>query len=358
MNVQIKSLGVHYPTKIKTNEEFFDNDKDLLKNFENKQLNKAFSLVGDNKDQLTLYEQTMKKYLDDPFRGAVKRRVLSGDETTIGMEYEVAKKTIEAAGLETKDIDLLICCTVIPENFPGNSAFLARKLNLQGSAWNLESACAGGIVASQVADSLIRTKQYKNILITISVNYSIFCDPKDTLQMFLGDGAGALLLSSTNENSGILGYKSIHTGNTIESFYIDSKIADDGSIKRYIKTKPQINKVLRDTSSECLKTCVYGACEDANVKFEDIDFFTFNTPTAWYAEFCAKSLGVPYSKTLSTFGDFANVGPVLMPTNLYFAAKQNKIKKGDLVLTYSIGSVSTAGAIVTRWGDTKLTEFN
>jgi 3-oxoacyl-[acyl-carrier-protein] synthase-3 len=48
------------------------------------------------------------------------------------------------------------------------------------------------------------------------------------------------------------------------------------------------------------------------------------------------------------------MGLALMPTNLYRAAKSARLKRGDLVLLYSIGSASTASAAVMRWGDVGL----
>jgi len=90
------------------------------------------------------------------------------------------------------------------------------------------------------------------------------------------------------------------------------------------------------------------------VKLSEIDFFVFNTPTAWYGEFCRRSLGIPEERSVDTYPEFANVGPALLPVNLYRAAQSGRLRPGDLVLVYTIGSVSSAGALVMRWGDVAL----
>jgi 3-oxoacyl-[acyl-carrier-protein] synthase III len=90
------------------------------------------------------------------------------------------------------------------------------------------------------------------------------------------------------------------------------------------------------------------------VKLSEVDCFVFNTPTAWYADFCARALGVPRERTVDTYPEYANIGPALMPVNLLRAAESGVVKPGDLVLLYTVGSVSSAGAALLRWGNVGL----
>ena len=98
-----------------------------------------------------------------------------------------------------------------------------------------------------------------------------------------------------------------------------------------------------------MRVCCQGAAEAAGVALRDIDFFIFHTPVPWFAPFAARALEVDPSRTICTNRWFSNVGPALMPANLHYAARQRKIKHGDLVLLQSIGSASSAGAVVMRW---------
>jgi 3-oxoacyl-[acyl-carrier-protein] synthase-3 len=117
---------------------------------------------------------------------------------------------------------------------------------------------------------------------------------------------------------------------------------------------PKTGKVLRDTAQPFLEECCAGALAAAGVKISDIDYFAVNTPTAWFADFAARALHVDRAKIENTHDDYANIGPVLTPANLFHAASAGRIKPGDLVLIYAIGSVSSAGAAVMRWGDVAL----
>jgi 3-oxoacyl-[acyl-carrier-protein] synthase-3 len=113
-------------------------------------------------------------------------------------------------------------------------------------------------------------------------------------------------------------------------------------------------RLMRDNSERQLRTCVDGALRAAGVALSEIRFFVFNTPVAWFARFCARALGVDPERTINMYPAYGNIGSALTTANLFHAAHERKIQKGDLVLLYAVGSVSTAGATVMRWGDVAL----
>jgi 3-oxoacyl-[acyl-carrier-protein] synthase-3 len=132
-------------------------------------------------------------------------------------------------------------------------------------------------------------------------------------------------------------------------------VRDDASLWFRLVGDPQAGKLLRDTAVGYLVTCCNGALEDAGLSLGDIDHFVFNTPVAWYSKFCARTLGVPSDKpVINMYPKYGNMGPNLLGANLYHAAREFGIEKGDRILMYSVGSVSSAGAMVLRWGDVAL----
>jgi acyl carrier protein len=112
--------------------------------------------------------------------------------------------------------------------------------------------------------------------------------------------------------------------------------------------------MLAETAVDCVRTCCEGAVAAAGVTFEQIDFFAFNTPTAWYASVCARALGIDPERTINLYPRYANIGPVFPIANLYHAARVGKIRENDLVLVYTNGAAATAAAMVMRWGDVAL----
>jgi 3-oxoacyl-[acyl-carrier-protein] synthase-3 len=86
----------------------------------------------------------------------------------------------------------------------------------------------------------------------------------------------------------------------------------------------------------------------------DVDFWVFNTPNAWYADFCAAVLGVEEGRYHSVYARYANIGAALMPATLYHAIHDGKVRPGQVVGLYSVGSTSTAASVVMRVGEIAL----
>ncbi|MET0593244.1 MAG: 3-oxoacyl-[acyl-carrier-protein] synthase III C-terminal domain-containing protein [Polyangiaceae bacterium] len=348
------SLAVSYPKEIRTNAYFREKYPDVVGDAEQRTLAKIWAAPTDNNEAATVFDREMAPYLKDPFRGAVQRHVLAKGETSLSIELTAARQALAAARMHAADVDLLITSSFLPDAIgTGNATFLAAELGLRGAAWNLETACSSSVVGLQTAAALVRSGEYKNILVVVSCTYSREADERDSLSWFLGDGAGAFLVCATPEGEGILGGKTIHTAETCGAFQYDLEANGEKPLIR-MHSGNLTGKVLRDTATVYLRTCCEGALKATGLSLRDVDFFVFNTPTAWYAKYCAGELGIDPSRTIDTYPQYGNMGPALMPTNLYRAARTGRIKRGDTVLLYAVGSASSASAAIMKWGDVAL----
>lgn len=351
--VGIRSLAVAFPSIIRTNDYYRENYPELIAQVEQKSLSKVFSLTESTPSNE--FDQEMLPYLSDPFRGSVERRVLSPGETSLTLSYRAATDALEAAKLSTDEIDLMLVATIHPEQIvPGNAAALAGQLGLRGAAWNLDSTCSNATVALQTACALIRAGEYRNVLVVICTNYSPFTDENDTLSFLSGDGAGAFVVGSLKPKQGVLGTKIINTASTCGTFFNELTTDAQGNPRMFIRSGKGASQMLSDTAVKFVRECSEGALAAAGVTKEQIDFFAFNTPTAWYAKVCTRALGIDLARTIDLHKRYANIGPMLPLVNLYHGAEAGRLRENDLVLVYTIGSVSNAGASVMRWGDVAL----
>lgn len=351
--VGVRSLAVTFPSTIRTNDYYRKNYPELIAKAEQKTLSRVFSPTDSASSNE--FDLEMVPYLSDPFRGTVERRVLGPGESSLTLSYRAAKDALEAAKLSPEEVDLMLVATIFPEQIvPGNAAYLAAELGLQGAAWNLDSTCSNAIVALQTACALVRAGEYRNVLVVICTNYSPFTDENDTLSFLSGDGAGAFVVGSLKPNQGILGTKIINTASTCGTFFNELTTDAAGNPRMYIRAGKGAGKMLSDTSVKFVRECSEGALAAAGVTLDQIDFFAFNTPTAWYANVCARALGIDLERTINLHAQYANIGPMLPLANLYHGAQADRIRENDLVLVYTIGSVSNAGATVMRWGNVVL----
>jgi 3-oxoacyl-[acyl-carrier-protein] synthase III len=352
--VGIKSLAVAYPKGIRTNDYFREKHPDVVAKAEEVSLGKIWAPPKENAQPAAIFDAAAAPYMKDPFRGTLRRRALSQGESSVEMELEAARHALEAAKIRADDVQLAIVSSLVADTIgAGNAAYLAARLGLRGAAFNLETACSSSAVALQTAGAMIRAGEYGNVLVVASCSYTREAPEDDTLAWFVGDGAGAFVLTPCRQAEGLLGTKTIHTAETCHAFYYEMALVN-GDTRLRMRWNSDRGRVIRETSMAYLQTCCNGALETAGVKLSDIDFFVFNTPTAWYARFCTDALGVDYGRTIDTYPLYANVGPALLPTNLYRAAKDGRLRPGDLLLIYTIGSTSSASATVMRWGEVEL----
>jgi 3-oxoacyl-[acyl-carrier-protein] synthase III len=350
----MRSLALGLPDSIRTNDYWRKKYPEMVEKAEATNLARLWAKDRNSGGDALLFDEEMAPFIADPFRGTIERRVLGAGETGLTLQMRGSKAALKAAGIGPEDVDLLISCAFFPDLVDvGNATTLARDLGLRCGAWNLESACSSAVVAYETACALVATERYRNILVAVACTYSSVAADDDALSWWLGDGGGAFVVSKAPAGTGFLGGATRHTAETCGAFYQEMVDGPEGP-RRCMRASKSAGTVLRDTAGEYVRSCCRNAADNANVDLKDIDFFIFNTPTAWYASFCAKILGIDPRRTLSKYASYGNIGPALMPVTLYHAYAENRIKPGNLVMMYSVGSSSTASASVTRWGEMAL----
>ncbi len=351
--VGIRSLAVSVPERVITNDHWHQNHAELVAHAEEKIW--MWKRPADWSEGSEHFNRAMAPYLYDPFRGAKQRRRMPVDGTALSLEIDAAQQALDAAGVAAADVDLLICTSFLPDSAGiGGAAFLARALSLKGAAWNLETACSSTLVAFQTACGLIRAGQHRRALVVTSCTYSRVAPDDDPVSWGVGDAATAVLVDQVPEGEGLLGVHTIHSADTCGAVSYEVEFDSRDQPYFHLKVGREGARLLRETSERYLLECTSTALDQAGLQVGDIDFFVFNTPLAWFADFAVRALGAPADRTISVYPLYANVGPTLNGLNLFHAAAWNRIRPGSRVLLYSVGSVSSCSAVVIRWSDVAL----
>ena len=139
-----------------------------------------------------------------------RRHIKKGDgNTTATMGVKAAKIAIERAKIDKNDIDLILFATLSPDYyFPGSGVIVQHQLDIPSCpAMDIRNQCSGFIYALSTADQFIKTGMYKNILIIGSENHSGGLDMSTRgrgVSVIFGDGAGAVVVSRSDDDKGIL----------------------------------------------------------------------------------------------------------------------------------------------------------
>lgn len=351
----ITAIGLSFPEEVRTNDWWERHHPALVADAREALLARVWA--DHSEQERSAYDSCIEPYLSDPFRGTVERRWMGAQGTSQDMALAAAGAALEAGGYAPGDIDLVLVNALRPDSHVvGDAAYIMAQLGLRAPALNFESACSSSMVGFHLAADLVRVGRYRRILVIACTTYTRDVEASDSFSWFLGDGAAAFVVEPAHAPGyGLLAAHTIPTLETCGIFYHELELVD-GQPRLMIHASRKAGKVIRDASESYLRTCVDGALREAGVGLGDIDFLVVNTPTAWYAEFCTKVLGFGLEQTVDNYPRYANCGPVLWPNNLRTAVEDGRVRPGSLVLGYTIGSVSTASAVVFRAGEIKVRE--
>lgn len=352
--VGIRSLAVSFPSVKRTNDYYRNKYPEKIAQTEQETLAKVFS-ANESTASSRDFDRAMQPYLSDPFRGAVDRYVLDADESSLTLEIQAAQKALNAGKYNPEEVDLVLVASMFPEQVgTGNASLVLNKLSLHCPAWNIESIQSGALVGLQTACAMVKSGEYQNVLVVVSCTYSRNIGENNTLSWIAGDAAGAFIISSLERNRGIIGTKVVNTAVTNDAYCYSLEEDRKGNPQVRLLASKKMGQLIRDNSAKFIQESCEGIIAKAGITIDEIDFFVFSTPLAWFAELFVNTLKIDRHKTLDMYPYYGNIGAALPLANLYYAAKLGKIKPDSLVLLFSIGGASTAAATIMRWGDVAL----
>ncbi len=349
----IWSVAVRRGGERRTNDWYLAHRPEVLATAREKGLARAFSTT-DGTERSSGFDAEMARYADDPFRGAQVRWLLAPGETALGLEEEVARAAIALAGLDARDVDAILCASWLPERFvaPGDAVLLARALGVTAPAYNVESACSSGTACLQLAQALVVAGTFRRVLVVLSSTNSRHTDPAGTLGWISSDAAAAWVVGpARDDREGLLGSYAENTAETCGVFEHALQVGADGRPCVRMAVGPAGGRPLREASSPALvrRLCA-AALERAGVAPEQVVYWGFSTPLAWFARLCVRALEIDPARTIDLFPRYANLGAPFPAFLLHHGLAEGKVRAGDLVVLFTMGSVSSSGATVLRAG--------
>jgi len=140
--------------------------------------------------------------------GIGSRHLASDEETCSYMATEAAKDALNRAGLVKEDVDFIIVATITPDykDFPATANLVQRNLKIGNiGSLDVKAACTGFAYGLELARGLILGGTVKKVLVIGAEKLSAITnwDDRGTAVLF-GDGAGAAVMGSVDEGTGIV----------------------------------------------------------------------------------------------------------------------------------------------------------
>ncbi|MAJ43479.1 MAG: 3-oxoacyl-ACP synthase [Candidatus Marinimicrobia bacterium] len=325
----ISGIGHYLPEKIITNDDL--------------------SKIMDTSNEW-IYERT----------GIKQRHYVSPGQGPSDLAIPATENALKMANLSVKDIDLIIFATSTPDYYaPGSGCLLQDKMGFQTiGALDIRVQCSGFVYGLSIANQYIKTGEAKNVLVVgaevQSTTLDLSTKGRDTAVIF-ADGAGAAILTSTDEGKGILSTHIhsegkfakelwVESPSTIDSPRLSQEILDEGKHFLYMNGR----EVFRNAVKR-FPEIIMEALDAHNMSSGDIDLLIPHQANIRIIEFIAKKINIPMDKIISNINRVGNTTAASIPIAFSEALIEGKIKKGQNIILAAFGSGFTWASAAIKW---------
>ena len=283
---------------------------------------------------------------------------------------EASQAALEAAGLQPTDIDMILFATLSPEHaFPGSGVLLAEKLGLcEGKAtfvgaMDIRNQCSGFLYGLGTATSMVKSGACKHVLVVGAEVHSAAMDLSTegrAIATLFGDGAGAAIVSGTDEDRGVRYWKCGSDGRFADVLcqkVWDTRkrpfipVGDDG----WGRVAPDAmwaqmdgRQVFRHAVERMCVGLMEG-CAATGLIGDDIDLFLFHQANMRINQYIAKQMAIPEDKLVHNIDRYGNTTAATIPLLMAEAERDGRLKPGMKVACVAFGSGFTWGTAILDW---------
>jgi 3-oxoacyl-[acyl-carrier-protein] synthase III len=302
--------------------------------------NEQISQTVDTSDSW-IYERT----------GIKSRRIAGPNESAASMAEIAARQAIDAAQISPEEIDIIIVATGTPDRiYPSTGCLLQQRLGIKNCvAFDVQAACSGSIFALSIADQYIKSGAAKKVLVVGSEICSRIVDWTDRGTCILfGDGAGALLLS-VSEETGILSTH-IHSDGEYEDLLYcpNPQVAIDANKHEAGYISMRGNEVFK-VAVNTLGRIVDETLEANDMDKSDIDWLVPHQANIRIIVATAKKLKMSMDQVVVTLENQGNTSSASVLIAFNEAVRDGRIQRGQVVLLEAFGAGFTWGSALVRY---------
>jgi 3-oxoacyl-[acyl-carrier-protein] synthase-3 len=283
--------------------------------------------------------------------GIERRHIAAEGETTVDLAEHAARRALDAANVDPKDVDFIAFGTTTPDLvFPNCGVMLQQRLGARGGpAFSVETACSGFMYALSIADKFVKCGEAKCALVIGAETLSRITDWKDRgTAVLFADGAGAVVLQPSPE-PGILSTH-LHADGT----YKDLLFCRGGVSAGFPDRDPRM--AIEMDGKEVFKVAVTKlghAVEEAllanGVEKSAIDWLVPHQANIRIIQATARKLDLSMERVIVTVNYHGNTSAASVPLALDVGVRDGRIKPGQLLLLEAFGGGFTWGSALVRF---------
>ena len=287
--------------------------------------------------------------------GVEERRIQKGEGlASSDMAVEAIREIFKKKGIKPTEIDCVVCATVTPDMlFPATANIICGKLGMTNAfGFDVEAACSGFLYSLTTGAALVESGRYKKVIVVGVDKMSSIVDYSDrTTCILFGDGAGALLLEPSTDDTGIkdsllksdgtgMQYLHMKAGGSLKPPSIDTVMAKEHYI---YQEGPAVFKF----AVKGMADVSYELMERNNLSADDIAWLVPHQANLRIIDATANRMNLPKEKVMINIQKFGNTTGGTIPLCLW--EWEDKLKKGDNIILAAFGGGFTWGATWVKW---------
>jgi 3-oxoacyl-[acyl-carrier-protein] synthase-3 len=287
--------------------------------------------------------------------GIRERRVAGAGEACSDLAVQAGKRALAAAGVAATDLDMVLVATCTGDYpLPATACLVQHQLGAtRAAACDLGAACCGFVYALSVADAYIKTGM-RHVLVIGSEVMSAITDwtDRNTCVLF-GDGAGAAVVSASDEERGILSTHLRSDGNLCELIAVPGGGSRTPPSEKVIAERMQYIKMKGNETFKVavrtLEEIARETLEAHGLRVEDLDLYVPHQANVRILKAVMERLGLPIEKVMLNLDRYGNTSAASIPIALDEAVRAGRIREGSLVMLGAFGAGLTWASALIRW---------
>ncbi|MFI6758053.1 ketoacyl-ACP synthase III [Micromonospora sp. NPDC050417] len=273
-------------------------------------------------------------------RLGVRTKHVADEETVSDMAVHAARRALEQAGLQGRDIDLVVLskCTGRWHYTPDLAPLIAERLDATGAyAFDVSAGCAGFLHGTHIAAAQLAVGGHRRALVIAAEQMTTRMQPGTPDALAAGDGAcAAVLTTDAQPGRGLLHSLMLSHGEHADALIT---VPPHG----WVQTSPK----LYGLAAECQIAAMARILRESGTDLDEVDWILPHPGSNQVRRAVRDHLG-PDRRVIDNFETHGNAASASVATALAESVNDGIIGPGDLVLATAAGAGWFSGAMLLR----------
>jgi 3-oxoacyl-[acyl-carrier-protein] synthase-3 len=303
--------------------------------------------------------------------GIEERRFAPEGVGTSDLAVPAVEMALDRAGLAKTDIGMIVFATLSSDHcFPGSGVYLQAKLGLTDDdvghfvgCLDVRNQCSGFLYGLATATSMVQAGGADNVVVVGAEVHSAALDlttqGRNVASLF-GDGAGAVVVSATNEDRGVrswhLGADGRHADALCQKLwdisqrpFIPQNDEGVGQVTPAFMFAHMQGRLVFKNAVERMTSALMKEFQKQSLTLDDVDLYFFHQANLRINQYVATQLGLPDEKLYHNIERYGNTTAATIPIMLAEAVGEGRLERGMKIATVAFGSGFTWGAAIIDW---------